>query len=100
MQKTNKSVKSIFVKNAKVEPIPPFKTLDEEADFWQTHSVVDDINDGTIVGFHRANKTQTLTVRFTKTDLQKLREEAFRKGIGPTTLARMWLIEKLQSLNR
>lgn len=30
-----------------------------------------------------------------KKDLQKFREEAFEKGIGPTTLIRMWVREKL-----
>lgn len=97
MNKPKKEIHSITVKNARVEPVPPFKTLEEEANFWDTHSTVDDINEGTTVGFHRANKTQTLTVRFTKKDLQKLREKAFEKGIGPTTLARMWLLEKLHT---
>lgn len=76
--------------------MPPFKTYEEEANFWDTHSAVDQINDGTLVGFHRANKTKILTIRFHSGDLQILREIAFQKGIGPTTLARMWLLEKLR----
>ena len=77
--------------------MPPFKTLKEEADFWDTHDAVDDIDEGTVVGFHKANKTGTLTIRFDKKDLQTLREEAFNKGIGPTTLARMWLKERISA---
>lgn len=85
------------IKKTTFKPIHPFKTLNEEANFWDTHSVVDEINDGTIVGFHQANKTHTITIRFQPEFLQALREKAFYLGIGPTTLARMWIVEKLRS---
>lgn len=84
------------VKKGTIKPIKPFKTLEEEANFWDTHSALDEINDGTIVGFHQAKKTNTITLRIDQKSLQKLRERAFYKGIGPTTLARMWIMEKLQ----
>lgn len=77
------------------KPLKPFKSIDEEADFWDTHSVVDEINDGTLVGFHQANKTSTITIRFQPEHLQKLRDKAFKKGIGPTTLVRMWVLKQL-----
>ena len=83
------------VKKWAVDPIPPFKTLEEEANYWDTHDITDDINDGTLVGFHSANKKKTLTIRFNNKALQSLREQAFKLGIGPSTLARMWLMEKL-----
>lgn len=85
------------VKRNSFVPMPPFKTYEEEAEFWDTHSAVDDINDGTVVGYHVANKNKTVTVRFEERDFQRLREEAFAKGIGPTTLIRMWVREKLQT---
>jgi hypothetical protein len=90
-------IKQTKVKKGRVKPIPPFKTLDEEAEFWASHSVVDGINKGTIVGYHQANKTDTLTIRFQPEQLQVLREEAFYRGIGPTTLARMWILERIKS---
>ena len=86
------------VKQGTISPIPPFKTLEEEANYWDTHSIVDDIDDGALVGFHQANKSRTLTIRFSNKVLQSLREQAFKLGIGPTTLARMWLMEKLSHL--
>lgn len=92
-------VKIKRVKKSTIRPIKPFKTMDEEADFWDSHSAVDDINDGTLVGFHQANKTRTITVRFEPKHLQALREHAFRRGIGPTTLARMWILEHLKQLH-
>jgi len=91
-------VKIKYVKKGTIKPIPPFKTLEEEADFWDTHSAVDEINEGTTVGFHHANKTQTITIRFEPEKLQKLRYQADKKGMGPTTLARMWIMEKLSHL--
>lgn len=84
------------IKKKIITPLKPFKSLEEEANFWDTHSIVDEINDGTLVGFHQANKTSTLTIRFQPALLQKLRDKALKKGIGPTTLARMWILENLQ----
>lgn len=88
-------VKIKRVKMGTIKPIKPFKTLEEEANFWDAHSGVKEINEGTVVGFHQANKTGTLTVRFDPKDIQNLREKASRQGVGPTTLARMWIKEKL-----
>ena len=79
-----------------VKPVPPFATIEEEAEFWDTHSAVDHIDEGTIVGFHRARKSGSLTIRFKPEDIQLLREKANHVGIGPTTLARMWILEHLR----
>ena len=84
-------------KKGTMEPIKPFQTLEEEAEFWDTHDVTDEINEGTLVGFHQANKTDTLTIRFAHEDIQKLREEAAEQGIGPSTLARMLVKRGLQT---
>ena len=88
-----KKMKTKQVEKGTIEPIKPFQTLDEEAAFWDTHSALDEINEGTVVGFHQANKTDTLTIRFSQEDIQRLREEAFEQGVGPSTLARM-LVKK------
>ncbi len=88
------------VKNGTIKPIPPFKTLEEEANFWDTHSALKDIDEGTLVGFHQANKTDTITIRFQPEHLQTLREEALQRGIGPTTLDRMWALEHLKNLRQ
>lgn len=88
-----------FVKKGTMKPMKPFKTLEEEADFWDTHDAVEVFGKNIKVGFHRAPKTDTLTIRFESEDIERLREEAIHKGIGPTTLARMWIKERLaQSL--
>ena len=61
-----------------------------------SHSVVEAIAKGTPVGFRPAKKTDTLTVRFEPSDLQQIREEANQRGVGPTTLVRMWVREHLR----
>ena len=78
------------------KPIPPFKTLEEEAEFWDNH-------DTSLLGkvpllklpLLEKEKEEALTVRLQKSVKQKLERIARQKGIGPTTLARMWLVEKL-----
>jgi hypothetical protein len=43
------------------------------------------------------NLSEPLTIRLDPDTLAQLREQAHAKGIGPTTLARMWLLERLRS---
>lgn len=96
MRMKENKIKIKKVKKGTIAPIPPFRTLEEEADFWDTHSMVDKIDDKTLVGFHSARKSRTLTIRFSDKTLQVLRQHAFNIGVGPTTLARMWLLERLR----
>lgn len=79
-----------------IKPIPPFENIEEEAEFWDTHSVVDEIDKGTLVGFHRSRKTGSLTIRFQPEDIQRIREKANQEGVGPTTLARMWILQHIR----
>jgi CopG antitoxin of type II toxin-antitoxin system len=83
-----------------MKPVEPFATVEEEADFWDSHSVVEAIETGTLVGFRPAKKTNTLTVRFEPADLQQIRDEANQLGVGPTTLVRMWVREHLRGGGR
>jgi hypothetical protein len=56
-----------------ITPVLPFETLEEEAEFWDSHSALDEIDQGTLVGFHHARKSGTLTIRFTPEDIQEIR---------------------------
>lgn len=84
-----------FVKTGTIKPMKPFKTLEEEANFWDTHDGVEVFGKDMKISVHRASKTDTLTVRFDPEDVHKLREKALLLGVGPTTLARMWIKERL-----
>ena len=91
-------VKIKVVKTGTIKPMKPFKTLEEEANFWDTHDAIDVLGKDIKVGFHSSAKTDTLTIRFEPDDIKKLSKKANYLGIGPTTLARMWVKEKLNSL--
>ena len=89
-------IKVIKKPTGDMKPIPPFKTLEEEANYWDTHSPVDEMDEKTPIIVHRGQKSETLTVRFDPQDLADLREQADERGLGPTTLVRMWVREHLR----
>lgn len=95
-----KQMKIKIVKKGTIKPIKPFKSLEEEANFWDKNDIIDLLGKDIKVGIHRTPKTDTLTIRFDPKDIQKLREEAFNLGLGPTTLVRMWVMEKLGLANK
>ena len=83
----------------KPKPIPPFKTLDEEANFWETHDL-SPLMGGKHVPLEdleliEKEKKEVLVIRIQKSIKKKIEKIAKAKGINPTTLSRMWLIEKL-----
>lgn len=65
-----------------ITPIVPVESIEEESQFWDSRSVVDEIDQGTLPGFHHARKTGSLTVRFQPEDIQRIREPARQHGIG------------------
>lgn len=84
------------------KPIKPFKTLEEEAHFWDTHDVSPLIQ-GKKVALKdlkplESEKKDVLVIRVQKSVKKKIEIIARQKGINPTTLSRMWLIEKLNSI--
>lgn len=85
---------------AKKSRIPPFKTIEEEAEFWDTHSIeefADELEPVTDVKFVRARQRKALTVRLEEQSFEALSSEARERGVGPSTLARMVLLEHLRN---
>ena len=85
-------------KKRQVSPkrIPEFRTDEEEARFWDTHSVADywdDLEEAKDVYFERPRK-QVVTLRLDRPLIQRLRAIALKKGIPYSTLIRMWLVER------
>ena len=84
----------------KASRIPKFKTYAEEANFWDTHSLADywnEFEDVDIVFDLQKPKEETLVLRLQKNVKDKLERKARSKGLNVSALARMWLIERLQS---
>lgn len=87
------------LKNDHRDPLPGKSASREEvARFWDTHSFVDYLGKLKPVKVRFAkNLSEGITIRFDEKTLSKLRKKAESKGIGPTTLARMWIRDRLAS---
>ncbi len=82
--------------SSKAKRIPEFATIEEEAAFWDTHSTADNEAEFKPVRAHFAKRLSTgVTIRLDPDTLEHLRALAQEKGIGPTTLIRMWGLERL-----
>ena len=80
--------------------IPNFKNKEDEARFWDTHDITDFLEETRPVKVKFAkNLSEGITIRLDSNTLDCIREEAKEKGIGPTTLIRMWILEKLKGNN-
>lgn len=81
----------------KLTKIPKFKTYEEEARFWDTHSIADFAKELKQVEVKVTKPVKlTFTVRLDRDTIERLDRVAKDKGVGPRTLARMWLLEKLK----
>ena len=77
--------------------IPAFTSIEEEAAFWDTHSTADYENEFKPVRVRFAKKlSEGLTIRLDPDTLEKVRAEAHERGIGATTLIRMWVLEHVK----
>ena len=77
--------------------VPAFANRQEEAEFWDTHDFGDywDETEPVDVTFSK-NLSENLTVRLSPQALKLLRQQADQIGVGPSTLARMWIVEHLR----
>lgn len=86
------------MKKRKVNKISKFKTLEEEAKFWDTHSVTDfedETEDVKIIIDLAKPRDDAIVVRVQKSLKDQLERAAEKKGINVSTLARIWFAEKL-----
>lgn len=84
----------------KKKTIPKFKTREEETKFWDTHSLADywgQFKEIDLVVSLQKPKEETLVLRLQKEVKMKIEKSAKKKGVSTSSLARMWLMEKLQS---
>ncbi|OGG13639.1 hypothetical protein A2773_06210 [Candidatus Gottesmanbacteria bacterium RIFCSPHIGHO2_01_FULL_39_10] len=85
--------------NYRPKPIKPFKTLEEEAEFWDTHdtSPLFDNPKTPILSLPliESKKEAMMAIRLPKSSKEDMKRIARTYGLNISTLARMWLIEKL-----
>ncbi|MDQ3540593.1 MAG: BrnA antitoxin family protein [Chloroflexota bacterium] len=77
--------------------IPAFQNIEEEAAFWDTHSFTDFDEELTPVEVRISkNLSAPLSVRLDPRDRAEIVRQAQAKGVGPSTLIRMWVKEHLR----
>ena len=81
--------------------IPKFKSYEEEAEWWDSHDVteIEDLKLAEKDVFIKPRK-QIVSIRLERSTVEVLKRLAARKGVGHTTLVRMWVIEKLRETAR
>ncbi|MBI1926970.1 hypothetical protein HYR99_22345 [Candidatus Poribacteria bacterium] len=82
-------------KDAQVTSISKAQTLEEIADFWDTHSLADYWEQTHEVEFEvRAKRRQRVTL--TPEVYEQIETQARTQGVLPETLVNLWLAERLQ----
>jgi hypothetical protein len=77
-----------------MKTLPRFSSVEEEAAFWDTHSSAD--YEWEVLELEIAPALEhVLSVRLDQQTFHKLSAIARKKGIGVSTLARMWVLECL-----
>jgi len=85
------------------KPIPEFKTEEEVREYWSNHDSSDhlDWNKAELVSFPNLKpSTQTISIRLTKNLLESIRLEANKRDVPYQSLIKIWLQEKLDSLQK
>lgn len=80
------------------EPIPKFKSYEEEAEFWDTHDVTDYWDDfaPTHISF-KGDLKEGVFVRLDSETLARIREAAIELDISPSALVATWILERLDA---
>ncbi len=78
--------------------IPKFKTIEEEAAFWDTHDTTEfeDEFESVDVILVPAGPKKRVTVRLDEQTFAALRALAQKEGTAPATLARIWITKRVR----
>ena len=77
--------------------IPSFHSIEEEAAFWDTHDITDFIEDTAPVAVTIGPELgDRITLRLDRNDRIALDRHARAMGVGPSTLIRIWIKERLR----
>jgi hypothetical protein len=83
----------------KPKPIKPFKSLEEEAEFWDSHDLSLAFKKPAVplskLLLLKPEKQTILTLRLQKSIKKRLEKIAKLKGLNTSTLSRTWIIEKM-----
>ena len=78
--------------------IPDFQSKEEETAFWDSHDFTEFLDETRPVKLRVGKRlSEGLTVRLDRQDREELERRADEQGIGPSTLVRIWIKERLRS---
>jgi len=84
-----------------MKKIPKFKTDEEAARFWESHSFQDYYTDAKEAGIKFVRRAKrAVAVRLDPDDIKSVEKIAERKGLSYTSLLRMWIKEHLNKEER
>ena len=76
--------------------IPKFASMEEEAEFWDTHDITDFLDELKPVELKFSGKlAQGLVVRFDADTFRKVCSIAQEDGVTPDALVHQWVVERL-----
>ena len=84
-------------KDEQVTNISKARTVEEIADFWDTHSLADHWDETHEVDFE-VRMQRKCRVTLTPDIYEKIEKQAQEQGVLPETLVNMWLAERLQGI--
>lgn len=80
--------------------IPQFKSIQEEAKFWDTHNITDywgGMKEIDIEFIPQQKKDESLTIRLEPKLKERLELVAKSNRVSLSTIARLWLIDRLRT---
>ena len=93
----------------KAKSIPKFRNIEEEAEFWETHStegLLDQmklvrpikmpLEQVKVIHERAAARKQAISIRLDRDQIEAAKRIAARKSIGYQTQLRMWIAERLR----
>ena len=85
------------MKNNHVDPIPDeFESIQEAADFWDSHSLADYWDDTEDVEFAVHLEASTVLIPIEQKLAERLRAVARQQGLSAETLVNLWLSEHIE----
>ncbi len=86
-----------------IKRIPRFSSIEEMAEFWDTHDASEYQDEREPVEFEIAKplkSTWILSIPLDKETFDAFQAVAKPKGLGASTLARMWMLEELERVRK
>lgn len=81
--------------------IPEFKSIQEEANFWDTHDITDFLDEIKPIKavYTPSEKKEVMAIRMAPSLKKQIEEIARGYDISSSSLIRMWIVDRLRAMN-